>query len=130
MASRYDYQCPVCNGTIKAGTIPVPIERAGFPCPNCGERLKFAQPDTRVIWLCSIVISPIVACVVARGTLTRIAYAVLGIPVWFLILGLVLGLVRKTKLVHVASQPSGVGPRDVRLPDGDVSLKLTDRPRR
>jgi hypothetical protein len=51
--------------------------------------------------------------------------ALLGIPVFYLLMTALLALVGTPKLIRVQTEPSGIPVRD-----GDVSLKLKDKSRR
>ena len=117
--------CPACGASIQARQIPVPIGKAGFQCPECGEFLKFKEPYSRFIWICSIVLSPIVAHAFAQNKITLIVTAVLGIPVFYLLIGALLALVGTPRLIRVPPALSEVQGRD-----GDVSLQLKNRSRR
>ena len=123
--SRYENQCPSCGGTIQALQIPIPIGKAGFPCPNCGEFLKFMEPYSKFVWICSIVVSPFAAYSFAHNIFTLILMAILGIPVFYLLIGALLALVGSPKLIKAPPVVSNVHVRD-----GDVSLQLKDRSHR
>jgi predicted RNA-binding Zn-ribbon protein involved in translation (DUF1610 family) len=120
--SRYEHQCPACGETIQARQIPVPNGKTGFPCPDCGEFLKFTEPYSRFVWISSIVISPFVAYAITHNLLVLILMAVLGIPVFYLLIVALLALVGTPKLIKA---PPVVNNSQVR--DGDVSLDLKDR---
>ena len=120
--SRYEHQCPACGATIQARQIPVPIGKAGFPCPDCGEFLKFTEPYSRFVWIFSIVISPFAAYAITHNPLMLILIAVLDIPVFYLLIVALLALVGTPKLIKA---PPVVNNSRVR--DGDVSLHLKDR---
>ena len=99
--SRYENQCPACGANIQARQIPVPIGKGGFQCPDCHEYLKFTEPYSRIMWICSIVLSPLAAYLFFHNEFMMIFAAVLGIPVFYLLIGALLALVGTPKLILV-----------------------------
>jgi hypothetical protein len=120
--SRYENPCPACGAKIEAIQIPIPIGKEGFQCPDCHEYLKFTEPHSRIVWICSIVLSPLAAYVFVHNEFMMILAAVLGIPIFYLIIAALLALVGTPKLIRAQQ-----GLRDVPVRDGDVSLQLKDK---
>ena len=122
--SRYENECPACGTNIQASQIPVPIGKGGFQCPECHQYLRFVEPHSRSVWICSIVLSPVASYALVHNRFMLIFAAVLGIPVFYLLIGALLALVGSPRLI--CAQP---GPTDVPTREGDVSLQLKNKSR-
>lgn len=59
-SSEYSKNCPACGATIRPSELPYRYRDDGFPCPSCGERLKYDNPNALAIWVISIVIATVV----------------------------------------------------------------------
>ena len=58
--SEYSKNCPSCGATIRPSELPYRYRDVGFPCPSCGERLTYDNPNVAAIWVSSIVIAIVV----------------------------------------------------------------------
>src|SRR6266480_4599138 len=56
--SRYSHPCPACRAMIRPSNIPY---GDSFPCPSCGEWLKYDSKYTLVICIFSLLVATILA---------------------------------------------------------------------
>lgn len=117
--SQYSKNCPACSAIIRPSELPYRYKDVGFPCPSCGERLTYDNPNSVAIWVSSILI----AIVVTLHLGYRDAMFILIAPCATLLLGFLghffVGILFPPPLKRVESKGKPF--------DNAVSLHLTER---
>jgi predicted RNA-binding Zn-ribbon protein involved in translation (DUF1610 family) len=117
--SEYSKNCPACGAIIRPSELPYRYRDDGFPCPSCGERLKYDNPNALAIWGTSVLI----AIVVTLQLGYRDTMFILIAPCATLLLGFlghfVVGILFPPPLKRVESKS--------KIFDNAGSLHLTDK---
>jgi DNA-directed RNA polymerase subunit RPC12/RpoP len=94
--ARYVYWCPRCGTWIAPKNVPM-LNR-GYKCPTCEAPLRVDTPHTGLTYGAGLIIALVTCCLAGLRGAQLVVISILGSPVAFLALGIVIGLIWPSKL--------------------------------
>jgi len=113
--SRYLAKCPVCSVTFHPSEIEAPIFAPHFPCPKCGEELKYPVRHVTAIAVFSGLVAVGLPFVVGLRGVTYVLSAIIALPAVYLLAVFIEGVIGTPGEARRTSRLKFV-------PDGKLSL--------